>query len=130
MRKITHIALGAVAAVVLLSGAANSCSSTTGASQSATSDTQQITYSVTGVGRSGLLDYISDGGGSQQQETGVKLPWSKTINVPSGFAFVSLSAQNSGSGSITCTITGPDGTVIKTATSSGPYSIAMCSGTA
>jgi hypothetical protein len=58
----------------------------------------------------------------------VKLPWTKTINVPSGFAVVSLSAQNGSGGTISCKITGPDGRVVKQAQSSGKYAIASCSG--
>ena len=45
----------------------------------------------------GNITYTTDGAGSQEQQSNVKLPWRKTINVPSGFAFVSVLAQNGGS---------------------------------
>lgn len=122
--------LAAAAAVLLLTTAATTSScgaSTTGAGQAPTTQTTAITYEVTGK-TAGNITYTTDGAGSQEQQSTVKLPWRKTINVPAGFAFVSLLAQNGGSGQITCRITDNSGKVIKEATSNGAYAIASCSG--
>ena len=114
------------AAAVLLTAACGP--STTGSSQAPTASTIAITYEVTGK-TAGNITYTTDGAGSQEQQSGVKLPWRKTVNVPGGFAFVSVLAQNGGSGQISCKITDGSGKVIKEATSSGTYAIASCSGT-
>lgn len=129
MRKIVGPVIAGLAVMVLTMGAASSCGSgTIGASQAPTSKTQAITYTVEGGTLAGNITYSSDGAGSQEQASDVKLPWTKTINVSSGFALVSLLAQNSAGKSITCRITDADGKVIKEATSTGKYAIASCSG--
>lgn len=120
----------AAATALLLTTAATSSAcgaSTTGSGQQATDKTAAITYEVTGK-TAGSITYTTDGAGSQEQQSDVKLPWRKTINVPSGFAFVSILAQNGGKGQISCKITDGTGKVIKQATSNGAYAIASCSG--
>lgn len=121
--------IGTVATILLTTAATTSAcgASTTGSGQQATTTTAAITYEVTGRS-AGNITYTTDGAGSQEQQQDVTLPWRKTINVPAGFAFVSLLAQNGGKGQISCKITDSTGKVIKQATSSGAYAIASCSG--
>lgn len=128
MRK-RVIGLGiAAVALVAVTGAESSCGTqTSGSGQAATAQTIAVTYEIDGRSASNIT-YTTDGAGSTEQQNDVKLPWTKTINVPSGFAIVSLSAQNGGGGSISCKITGPGGKVLKQAQSSGQYAIASCSG--
>jgi len=56
-----------------------------------------------------------------------KLPWSKTVVNDSTFVESGLSAQNAGTGSITCRIT-VDGKVAAEQTAKGQYAIAQCTG--
>jgi hypothetical protein len=83
------------------------------------------TYRVTGNGTAGVITYSTGGTGSSQA-SGVRLPWS--FQVPAGSGFLYVSAQDGSGTSITCTITGPDGSVIATNTATGRYSIAQCNG--
>lgn len=117
-------------AIAALAVAAAGCTpGTTGSTQAATAKTQAITYTVEGK-TAGNITYTTDGAGSSEQQSDVKLPFTKTVNVPTGFAVVSVMAQNGGSGSIKCKITKADGTVLKEAKSDGQYAIASCSGSA
>lgn len=126
MRKM-KIGLAVAALAVAAAGCAPS--GTTGSAQSATAKTQAITYTVEGKNASNIT-YTTDGAGSSEQQSNVKLPFTKTVNVPNGFAVVSVMAQNGGLGSIKCKITKADGTVLKEAKSDGQYAIASCSGSA
>lgn len=121
------IGLAVVALAVVAVGCAPA--GTTGSTQAASVTTQAITYTVEGKSASNIT-YTTDGAGSSEQQSDVKLPFTKTVNVPVGFAFVSLMAQNGGGGQIKCKITKADGTVLKEATSNGQYAIASCSGSA
>ena len=86
----------------------------------------QVTYSITGTADSALVTYtVTDGDISQ--ENGISVPWNKSLEIPNDdYRFLSLSAQNSGDGSITCTIS-VAGKVVNTNTSTGAYAIASCS---
>ena len=83
-----------------------------------------IIYEVTGTpGTAEYLTYEIDFG--QAHETNVQLPWSKQFNAsPSGHAFL-LSAQGTGSGSITCRIL-VAGQLVSQATASGQPARTVC----
>jgi hypothetical protein len=93
-----------------------------------------VVYSVTGNGTlsSSTITYatVQEGNGQngESQASDAALPWSKTITASGLFTDFTLSAQNGGSGSITCTIT-EDGKVINTNTATGQYAIATCDAT-
>jgi pyruvate/2-oxoglutarate dehydrogenase complex dihydrolipoamide acyltransferase (E2) component len=98
------------------------------------SDTDKITYEVTGSGvsKANNITYVKDKNFGQQQENSAKLPWSKSVEFPNGMFDVqplSLVAQSGsgGSGSITCRIL-KNGTEVTSSTSSGPYAVVTCSG--
>jgi MmpS family membrane protein len=83
-----------------------------------------VVYEVTGTGKSLGITYTTDGKAATEQVSDVPLPWSKTIELPAGEAVqvVRMIAQTGGDGQLTATIT-VDGKVVKTATSSGPYTV-------
>jgi hypothetical protein len=86
----------------------------------------QITYSVTGDSGAASITYSADNNFSIAQESDAALPWSKDLTIPKGdYRFLSISAQNSGDGDITCSIA-VGGKVVNTITSSGAYAIATC----
>lgn len=66
---------------------------------------------------------------SQQQETQATLPWSKEVANDSTFAIMGITAQNGGTGEITCRIT-VDGKVKTEQTSKGQYAVVSCTATA
>lgn len=87
---------------------------------------KMIRYEITGdSGAAQNVTYSINQG--QQQETNVGLPWSKEFTADQGFQTFVVNAQNSGTGSISCTIT-VDGKVINQQTSNGQYAVVMCSG--
>lgn len=87
-----------------------------------------VIYEVTGTARIVGLTIENETGNTEQLDD-VRLPYKKTFSIKRG-EFVYLSAQNQGeSGSVTCTIT-VDGDVVETATSTGAFVIAGCSGSA
>lgn len=86
----------------------------------------QVTYKISGDASSALITW-SDDGTNIEQASGAGVPWSKTLTIPaSDYRFLSVSAQNDGGGSITCSIL-VAGKVVDTHTSTGDYAIAMCS---
>lgn len=92
------------------------------------SDRSQVTYSITASESvSALITYAEDANFNLAQENGAALPWTKDLTIPAGgFRILSLSAQNSGGGEISCSIS-VGGQVVDTATSSGDYAIVTCS---
>ncbi|ORX19610.1 hypothetical protein AWC32_10105 [Mycobacterium xenopi] len=85
---------------------------------------ETIRYQVNGSpGVAAYLNYAIDY--TQQYQTNVPLPWTKEFTVPPGQVYV-LSAQSSGTGSITCTIS-IDGKVVSNMTSTGTPARAACS---
>lgn len=82
-----------------------------------------VVYEVDGSGTA-LVTYSTPSG--QEQDNGADLPWTKKFKAKGG-EFLSVSAQNKGGGTITCTIT-VDGKTIKRARSKGAYAIASCDG--
>ncbi len=91
-------------------------------------DRDQVTYSITASeSGSALITYSEDANFNISQENGAELPWTKELTIPAGsFRILSLSAQNSGGGDISCSIS-VGGQVVDTATSSGDYAIVTCS---
>lgn len=89
-----------------------------------------VIYEV--VGKPGAtrvsLTYENDTGNTEQHD--VNLPWEKTLYLPSGqFVYVSAQLDQASGFEVTCRIIAGN-RVIETATSSGQYSIATCSGRA
>ena len=88
-------------------------------------------HSVTGSGTTmaSTIAYatLQEGNGQngESEATNAPLPWTKTITASGLLTAFSLSAQNSGGGSITCTIT-EDGKVVDTNTATGQYASVTC----
>jgi hypothetical protein len=86
-----------------------------------------VVYKVTGTTNRASLTYQNAYGNTEQME--VDVPWTKTLKMVRG-EFVYVSAQNENdSGTIKCEIL-VDGALTETASSSGAYVIASCSGSA
>jgi hypothetical protein len=138
-RKWPWIVLGVVAFIVLASIFSNNTSTNPVAGPSGAAptsaesapapsgDTATVTYEIIGRSKASNVTFNTDGGGSISQENNVALPWRKEITVERGFAVTSLTAQNGGSGEITCRIS-VDGQVVKEAKSSGQYAVVSCAG--
>jgi hypothetical protein len=94
------------------------------------SKTYSIKYEITGSASSVDIT-MSNAGGDTEQLSDVPLPWEKAFSVKVeeySYYFAYISAQNQGnSGTVTVTIY-RNGSVFKTATSSGAYVIATASG--
>lgn len=84
-----------------------------------------VVYKVNGSGKAGLISYTTDGMTSSNQETNVKLPWTKTITLPTDQALqlVQVMAQGSSESSKVDVEIDVDGKVVKTAQATG-YGIA------
>lgn len=85
-----------------------------------------VVYEVTGTAKASSITYTTDGMTSSNQESDVKLPWTKTLSLPGGesFQMVSVLAQGSSAhGKLKVTIT-VDGKLIKEASATG-YGVAM-----
>ncbi|MGW4123606.1 MmpS family transport accessory protein [Nocardia sp. NPDC004711] len=90
--------------------------------------TKTVLYEVTSPsGSANSITYFGSDNG-QQQETQADLPWSKQVVNDSTFAIVGVTAQNGGTGDITCRIT-VDGTVKTEQTSKGKYAVVSCTAT-
>ncbi|UOZ04285.1 DUF4190 domain-containing protein [Amycolatopsis sp. WQ 127309] len=87
-----------------------------------------VVYKVTGTGKAGNITFTTDGMTTTSQESNVKLPWEKTIELPGDqpLQLVSILAQGSGSGNLKVTIE-VDGKVFKEATAQG-YGVATANG--
>lgn len=87
----------------------------------------EVVYSVTGSAGSVSITQRNVGGGTEQYDS--SLPLSRSFWIRPG-SFLYISAQNNGdSGDVNCAIT-RSGRTVQTASSSGAYVIATCSGTA
>lgn len=84
------------------------------------------TYRVNGPHHA-TITYTAEGG-NISQVSDAELPWSATVENPgyAGFRFTSVSAQNSGSGTISCEIVAPTGVVVSENSSEGPYAVVTC----
>lgn len=84
-----------------------------------------VVYTVTGHHSSDITYTNSTGDISQVTDT-THLPWTyKFTSVPDAEGFMDVSAQNSGSGTISCTIS-INGQVVKKNSSTGAYAIVDC----
>ena len=83
----------------------------------------EIKYVIKGTARSALLTYYNATGGMEQKN--ISVPFEMNLNVDFG-ALLSLVAQNSGTGSITCEIW-TNGQLTKTSTSTAEYGVVTCS---
>ena len=89
--------------------------------------TYTVKYEISGSADEVSITMENETGNTEQFNT--DLPFSKSFKVERG-DFLYISAQNQGEyGTVTCTIS-VNGTVLETATSSGAYKIASCSGSA
>lgn len=99
--------------------------------------TRTVHYEVTSDGKTlGTVTYltVNNGQSSQAQDNATAAPWSKDIEIKDEGLFTSsifsLVAQaGEGATTITCKITA-DGKTIQESTSTGPYAVATCSGSA
>lgn len=84
------------------------------------------TYRVSGAERASIT--WSAEGGNTSQDSEADLPWSTSVQDPgfSGMTFAYVSAQNLGSGTISCAIVAPSGAVVSENSSEGPYAIVTC----
>lgn len=87
------------------------------------SSSKNFTVSVTSTTRDNA-DIDVNHNGRWSEVSNQSLPWSESL----GVGIVSVATQKGGSdgGSITCTITNPDGSVRDTQTSTGPYAEVAC----
>jgi hypothetical protein len=96
-----------------------------GATSSAQAASGVVVYEVAGTGQANSISYGGTGGISQAN--GEQLPWTMQASATRGFGVYSLTAQNGGSGAITCRIT-VNGQPIAQQTSTGQYAVVSCSG--
>jgi Mycobacterium membrane protein len=85
--------------------------------------THTLVYRIGGTASSASSISYSTGDG-QEQQTNVRVPWKRSLKVREP-ASVAITAQNGGSGSITCEIA-VDGKTVKRSTSSGSYAVVTC----
>lgn len=128
-RRTWPAALLGVAALTLSTSCGLPTTATPGATPSGapTADTAAVVYEILGSGAASNISYNTDGAGSIAQESDVTLPWRKEITIKRGFAITTLTAQNKGSGQLTCRIS-VDGAVSKENTSTGKYAVVTCAG--
>jgi hypothetical protein len=127
--RATIAGLGALAAMAIACSSGGADTEGPGAQGNAADATtsagdakKSIVLEVTGPAKADITYLLNS---DTSQENGRKLPWKKTLTSSEAATIVSLSAQNSGSGTITCKIT-MNGKVVKTNKSKGQYSIVSC----
>ncbi len=82
-----------------------------------------VVLSVTGTGP---MDVSYMAGGRSSQDTAAASPWQARYQMYGPAPVTALTAQNGGSGSISCTIT-EDGQIVASNTSTGAYAVVQCS---
>jgi len=87
---------------------------------------ERLTFEIGGSATSASITWITDNFGTSQA-TDASVPWTRTETYTSGTLGVNISAQNAGSGTITCKITDSAGKVLAQNQSSGDYAIVSCS---
>lgn len=109
-----------VVVVVALAGIGGSSSTPGGGSKT-------VVYKIGGTAKRADMTFTtSSDGGNITQENGRRVPWSKSFKVKGSFLEVySLSAQNKGSGKITCSVS-VDGKRVAANTATGQYAIVTC----
>lgn len=109
----------------------------TAPSKEAAAGSRTVHYEVTSDGKTLMsVSYltVNDGASSTQQDTSATAPWSKDVPIADEGLFTSsvfsLVAQaGADATTISCKITA-DGKTIQESTSTGPYAVATCSGSA
>jgi hypothetical protein len=81
-----------------------------------------ITLSVRGGGTMDVTYIVGD---KNSQDTAAASPWQASYQINGDIPYAGITAQNSGSGSITCTIT-EDGQVVNSNTAYGAYAVVQC----
>lgn len=89
------------------------------------SSSHTVTYTVAG-GQGASVTYRT-GSQDSSQDTNAATPWTDEVSMSSGDFFY-VSAQDQGSGVITCSVD-VDGAQVDSNSSSGPYAICTASGT-
>ena len=87
----------------------------------------KVRYDVTGTDATHGVDLTIQGEDGMVQQNDQPIPWSYDRTAATG-DFLYVSAQNKGTGEITCTIT-VDGEQVKTSTSTGEFAICQADGT-
>ncbi len=133
-----NIAIAVVGAIVIAVIVAVATGSGDDSDSSATFDDVaplvHVVYELDGTASSADITIQTDSGGTSQQQ-GVDVPLRNKAGGEGlrftfdGGEFVYISAQNNGSGTLTCRIKA-DGVVISENTASGEFAIATCEGTA
>lgn len=87
-----------------------------------------IVYSVTGDAKTADVDYSTfDQAGSVKTETGATVPWTKTVEATGVVIGAFTVSTGEAGGTVTCKVV-VDGQEVKTATASGEFALASCSG--
>jgi hypothetical protein len=87
-----------------------------------------ITYSVTGNSKTADIDYSTfEQADSVKSETGAAVPWTKTVEATGLFIGAFTVTTGEDGGSVTCKVV-VDGKDVKTATASGEFAVASCTG--
>jgi hypothetical protein len=110
------ITAAAIVALIVLSAIGNAIGN---AGQPA----HTVTLSVQG---SGTMDVTYSVGDTNSQDTAAASPWQASYQVTGDLPYAGITAQNGGSGSISCSIT-EDGQAVSSNTSYGAYAVVQCS---
>ncbi|WIX89048.1 hypothetical protein [Amycolatopsis sp. DG1A-15b] len=87
----------------------------------------EITYSVTTTGAGiSMITYLKPGFDISQETSVRGKKWSKTIEADGDTLGITMNAQNSGDGTITCRIARGNGSVLSENSSSGQYAVVSC----
>lgn len=99
------------------------------AEQDAAAAEHAVVYRVTGSGTALSITYTTDGMTTTNQESDVKLPWEKTIKLPTGEAMqlVSIVAQGANESTVLDVVIEVDGKQFKEAHAEG-YGVATANG--
>jgi Mycobacterium membrane protein len=117
--------LAIIAAAVVAFKSCEASNSTSGARvDDASAGYTYLVFEITGSAAEASMTWTGDRSGVSQ-ENNAPVPWTKAVKYTTGIAGVSVSAQNTGGGTITCTIK-KDGEIISTNTSTGDYAIVSC----
>lgn len=87
-----------------------------------------IVYSVTGDAKTADIDYSTfEQSTSVHSETGAAVPWTKTVEATGIYVGAFTATTGEDGGTVTCKVV-VDGKEVKTATASGEYAVASCTG--
>ncbi|MGI8682028.1 MAG: hypothetical protein ACR2JO_07850 [Mycobacteriales bacterium] len=125
--KVGCLGIVALVVVIIVVVVAVSLSGGGGSGGGSDSATTKVIYKIGGTAKRADMTFSTTPDGSNiSQENGQKLPWTKAFTVKDEFFSVySLSAQNQGRGTITCSVT-VDGKQVAKNTASGQYAIVSC----